>query len=206
MRDLTPPDEFVGEVPQGVGAALSINGRTRAMDRFFGNLPPNYGVPIDPLTAHATFLYSDETAIPIHSERDLIALQKAGQSINKLLGGLPLQEMVLHPEGDELEKFGRYLGVPLRATPFMTRLREDLVEIIVDELGVKVDPDISFHMSVARPRRTRVKTRDNLPPFPANMHVNGYDIQRRVMTKGHQKSPKPKYVNTGRRSGSRSVD
>lgn len=199
MSEVGFSGEYMGAVPQGVGASISINARTRAMDKFFGNLPPSYGVPIDPMTAHVTALYADETAINIHSESDLIVLRNTGQAVHRYLASLPLQEMVFHSENDKLEKYGRYLAIPLRATPFMESLRGNLVDLAERELGLNIDPEINFHMSIVRPRRSRVKAQDNLPPFPANLHVNGFDIQRRLITKGSSRpSRKPKYQNNQR--------
>jgi hypothetical protein len=197
------PDYFVNALPQGIGAALTINAHTRAMNKFFGNLPPNYGVPIDPDTAHVTLIDARLTAIPIQSERDLIALRKTGGDIHRRLASLPLQEIVLSPDSDELERFGRYLAIPLRQTPVMEMLRTDLAEIIEEGLAVKLDSNFDAHMSVVRPRRTRVKTQDNLPPFPSNLHVSGFDMQRRVIDKSqHSPSPRARYINRRQRQPS----
>lgn len=191
------PEYFVNALPQGIGAALTINAHTRAMNKFFGNLPPNYGEPINPDSAHVTIVDARQTAIPIQSERDLIALRKTGGEIHRRLASLPLQEIVLNPDSDELERYGRYLAIPLRQTPVMEMLRTDLAEIIEEGLGVELDPEFDAHMSVVRPRRTRVKIQDNVPPFPGNLHVSGFDMQRRVVgrSRSANKSNRDRYVN-----------
>lgn len=199
-------ENYVNSLPEGVGAALTINTGTRAMQKFFGNLPPHYGTPISPDSAHVTLVDARDSAIPIQSERDLISLRKTGSEMHRKLASLPLQELVLQPQGDELEPFGRYLAIPLRNTPFMQMLRSDLTEIVYDGLGVELTPNIDLHMSVVRKDRSRIRALDNVPPFPANLHVNGFDMQRRVVGK-QQGSPsrKDRYHNVPSKSRLRAV-
>ncbi len=189
-------EAYNNTAPQGVGAALTINGHTRAFEKFFGNLPPHYGVPQNQDQLHVTILSASETAIPINSDQDLILLRNAGREIHRRLAGLPLQQLVLRPEGDELQKYGRYLAIPLRSLPFMEALRSDLIEITQEEMGVEVEHEIGWYVSVVRPPRTRVKAKDNLPPFPASLHVKGFDFQRRIYEGSiPKKSSKPPYRN-----------
>ncbi len=188
-------ESFKNIDPQGVGVALSINGHTRAMDKFFGKLPPSYGVPMPPDSLHVTILSAEETVIPIESERELLLLRNAEREIHRRLARLPLQAMVMRPAGEELEKFGRFLAIPVHSLPYMESLRQDLIEVCEEEIGVTVNQEINWHMSVVRQNRNRVRARNNTPPFPGALHVNGFDLQRRVYGSDRQGKPKQAYIN-----------
>ncbi len=187
--------QFYNTLPEGVGAALSVNATTRSMSKFFNELRNNLGIPIPTDAVHVTAIDATETAIPIQSERDLIALRHAGDKIHRRLAALPLQEMQLHPCSDDLESVGRYLAIPLHVTPFMEELRGSLAEIVKEELDVTIDPEIAWHMSVVQTTRTRVRTRDHIPQFPPNIRVNGFTVERRVMDGGNSRDKRPGYKN-----------
>lgn len=187
---------FFDSDPQGIGVVLTINGATRAMNRFFGNLPASYGNPIDKKNTHVTFLDYEETKIDVYSGRDLITLRNTGDQIAHHLAALSVSREVFKPEGDELEKFGRYLAMPLRNTDFMADLRGRIAEITADNLGVTIDRGFEPHMSVVYSSRGKSRAKEHVPPFPRNLHVNGFDIQRRVFThnSGGLRADQP-YVN-----------
>lgn len=178
-EELFSGGEFQAENPQGVSAVLTINGATRAMDRFFGNLPAGYGTPINPRNAHVTVLESPETKIDIFSNRDLIALRNTGDQIAHHLSALAVSREVLQPSGDELKKYGRWLAIPLRQTNFMEDLRGTIADITEEHLGVKVDNKYDPHMSVAFTVKGKSRAKEHVPPFPSNLHINGYSVGRK---------------------------
>lgn len=180
-NDQTPESiDFTNRPPQGVSAVLAINGRTRAMNKFFGNLPSGYGDPINPSNAHVTMLDYAETKIDVFSMRDLNALRDTEQQIVGYLSGLAVEREVLHPEGDELKKCGRWLAIPLRKTNFMEELRGEIGEIVRETLGVIPDRIFEPHMSAVYSVRGKSRAKEHVPPFPGNMHVNGYNVGRRA--------------------------
>lgn len=188
--------EFYNALPQGVGAALTINANTRIMSRFLDNLPPHLGVPIPGDSVHMTVVDANETHIPVYSDRDLIALRNAGSSLHRRLAALPLESIALHPGETELQPYGRYLAIDVQETPFLQELRGGVAEQIKEDLGVEIIPTIDWHISVLRVARARVKARGSMPRSPKDFHIRGFDIQRRLIDENHRPSRKQRYKNT----------
>ncbi len=118
---------------KGIGAALHLNGETKAMRDFFSTLK-NFGIQtIDPNHAHVTIVDCAETAITIFSERDQAALNKARAEASRYLASLPLSEIVLQPDDPELEIFGRRLGVAIANREFISDVRSYVGGIFYEE-------------------------------------------------------------------------
>lgn len=205
---------MAGGNQQGVGAILSINGDTRAMKEFLENIPPAYGQVVPNSQVHLTLVDYRETAIEIVTDRDLIALTNASTRMVEHLGSLPLKQLVFHPAkgNGELRPFGRYLGIEVQKTPEIEQLRSWLGKIVKKEVGIEIlDDEENFvpHIStVEQPknRSRRVKPQGYKPVVPANLHVNGFDVGKRVFPppqKNHI-STKQSYANRpgGLRAGS----
>ncbi len=186
-------------VSRGVGAVLSVNGNTRKMQEFMGEIPTSISTPIDPDRMHLTLLDFDETMVPITSVRDSIALEKTAHAITNYLGGLPLGEIVLRPEEERLKVFGRFLGIVVSNSELLLQAREKMEEIARKNLGLEID-DENFipHISVARitNRRKNLRLENFAPPIPPNIHVTGYDIgQRKKGYNVRRPSKKQSYAN-----------
>lgn len=153
------------------------------MSSFFDRLPSSYGNPIDPAHAHVTLVEPQEMAVTIWTGRDMSALNRAVSKISSHLGTMPLSSVVLHPDGDSVDKNKRHIGIPIERTSFLEGLREFVAGVVLDELSVKLPPIDRFtpHMSVTRIRRGRTNIRANHPPLPPRLHVTGYRTGQNVL-------------------------
>src|SRR5690606_30823925 len=89
-----------------------------------------------------------------------------------------IKGMVLRPEPEKsrLEKFGRYLAIPIFADESLLQIRSSLAAITQSNLNTGLDKEYRSHLSVVRTGGGRKKTRDNEPPFPRQVHVNGFSV------------------------------
>lgn len=167
---------------RGMYAGLTVNGLTGVMTSFFDKLPQSYGNPINPVDAHVTIVEPAESAIDVFSSRDLISLTRAGHEIASHLGHLPLSSLVIYPDEDQLRKYKRHVGIPIKLDAFMEDMRGFTADIVEKELGVKLSNRYEPHMSVTRIRRGKPNLRPHFPPVPSRYHLTGYDVGQRSLT------------------------
>lgn len=185
---------FLEDSPQGVKALLTLNSRTRAVHRFFGNLPSGYGDPINPDNLHVMLMYPIESEVDVFSNRVIIALRRTTHEVTSYLSKMAVTREVLHPDGAELKKFGRRLAIPLRHSGIIEELRGSIGEIVEDELGVRLRGDYEAHASVVHAPKGRSRAKEYVPPFPRNLHVKGFlaGIERTGMhNPGRSRSAQP---------------
>lgn len=172
---------------QGVGAVLDINGETRAFRDLRNQLPTHISNLVSPNDIHLTLVDSAETAIPILSPRDALALSDVATQWHKYLGGLPLKGCVLRPSnengrrGRQLAKFGRFLGFAIENSEMIQEIRGSLADILAERAGIRIgDRDFVPHVAVSYLfKRKRYNTRRDSPMSPPGYHVVGWSISQR---------------------------
>lgn len=192
-----------GEVPQrGIGAALHINAETRAMRDMFATLR-NAGIQtIDPNDAHVTLVDCAETQVPVFSERDQIALNRARAKASAYLSTMPYHELVFQPADPRLEVFGKRLGIILADQEFLMGLRKYVGDIFQEEAGIELsNRRWVAHMSAGVKTRGAhaAAKRVRQPRIARQLHVVGHDVSERVFVEeaSRQRSRQP-YTNRPR--------
>lgn len=168
---------------KGIGAALHINGETKAMRDFFSVIR-NAGIQtIDPLDAHVTIVDRAETQISVFSERDQLSLNRARSKATEYLATLPYYELVLSPAEPRLEAFGRRLAVVIAEEGFLRSVRDYIGQIFKEEANISLSNRSYLpHMSVGMKTRGlgAAAKKVNNQRIPRRLHVVGHDVSERV--------------------------
>lgn len=185
-----------GETPQrGIGAAFHINAETKAMRDMFSTLR-NAGIQtIDPGDAHVTLVDCAETQIPVFSERDQLALNRARSVASAYLSTMPYHEIVLQPEDPRLEVFGRRLGILVANQDFLLGVRKYIGDIFQDVAGIELSNRSYFaHLSVGMKTRGAhaAAKRVGRARIPRQLHVVGHDVSERIFVEEPSRQRPPK--------------
>lgn len=163
----------------GVYSALQIRTDTRATERYADSLAHNFDLPVDPGDWHVTLMDYEEALVKVRSPRDHHALDRTRDEVGQFLSESHVNDIVLFPDGRRrrLERFGGYLGVPLRVTPELMYLRSGVLRIARENLrdnteNNKWDP----HISVVHWRTGRKGSQPSRqgPHAPRSIHIEGF--------------------------------
>lgn len=189
-------------IQRGIGAAFHVNAETRAMRNLFTTLRQVGISPIDPLDAHITLVDCAETQIPVFSDRDQVALNKARRGAGDYLATLPYYELVFHSSGHELEPFGTRLAVVIKEEDELRLVRDHIGEIFEEEAGIALSSrDWIPHLSVGRKTRGAKVAARNVSPsrLPTNIHIVGHDVSEKTFVEDPRRQRSmAHYVNASR--------
>lgn len=168
---------------KGIGAALHINGETRAFKDLTSELIRLGVSAIDASQVHITIIDCAETQIPVFSERDQVALNRARAKASSYLATIPYFEIGLQPDEPRLTVFGKRLAISVENHDFIKRMRENVGEIFHEEANINLsNRNFHPHASVGRKSRGAKGAANRLKntKIPRHLHVVGFDVSEKT--------------------------